>query len=63
MKDRSIAIGLFSFLMFFSLISVAQAELWELIIDVDVQKGAIYSGETVVVTGKIVNHAYSPMRD
>ena len=61
MKDRSIAIGLFSFLMFFSLISVAQAELWELIIDVDVQKGAIYSGETVVVTGKIVNHAYSPI--
>jgi len=45
-------IGLFSFLMLFSFISTTNAELWELIIDVNIQKGEIYPGETVIVTGK-----------
>jgi len=54
-------IGLFSFLMLFSFISASEAELWDLIIDLNVQKGAIYSGETVVVTGKVVDHAYKPI--
>lgn len=56
-------IGLFSFLMLFSFISASEAELWDLIIDLNVQKGAIYSGETVVVTGKVVDHAYKPIVD
>jgi len=54
-------IGLFSFLMLFSLIPTSEAELWDLIIELNVQKGAIYSGETVVVTGKVVDHAYKPI--
>jgi len=54
-------IGLFSFLMLFSFISASEAELWDLIIDLNVQKEAIYSGETVVVTGKVVDHAYNPI--
>ncbi len=56
-------IGLFSFLMLFSFISASEAELWDLIIDLNVQKGDIYSGETVVVTGKVVDHAYKPIID
>ncbi len=54
-------IGLFSFLMLFSFIPASEAELWDLVIDLNVQKGAIYSGETVVVTGKVVDHAYKPI--
>jgi len=54
-------IGLFSFLMLFSLIPTSEAELWDLVIELNVQKGAIYSGETVVVTGKVVDHAYKPI--
>ena len=54
-------IGLFSFLMVFSLISTSEAELWELLIDLNIQKGVISSGETVVVTGKVVDHAYKPI--
>ena len=53
--------GLFSFLMLFSFISTSEAELWDLLIDLNVEKGAIYSGETVVVTGKVVDHAYKPI--
>ncbi len=47
--------------MLFSFIPTSEAELWELLIDVNVEKGIIYPGETVVVTGKIVNHAYEPI--
>ena len=55
-------IGLFSFLMLFSFISTADAKLWELVIDLNVEKEYIYSGETVVITGKVVDQAYKPIR-
>ena len=61
-KNKAIVIGLFSFLMIFSTIQTSEAELWELIIDMSVENGIIQSGETVVVTGKVVNHAYNPIR-
>lgn len=61
-KNKAIVIGLFSFLMLFSFIPTSEAELWELVIDLNVQKRVIYSGETLVVTGKVVDHAYKPMR-
>jgi len=61
-KNKAVVIGLFSFLMLFSFIPTSEAELWELVIDVNVQKGAIYSGESQVITGKVVDHAYKPMR-
>jgi len=56
-------IGLFSFLMLFSFIPISEAELWDLLIDLNVEKGVIYSGDTVVVTGKVVDHAYKPIID
>ena len=55
-------VGIFSFLMIFSAIQTSEAELWELLIDLNVEKGAIVSGETLVVTGKVVDHAYKPIR-
>jgi len=61
-NSKAVIIGLFSFLMLFSFIPTSEAELWELIIDLNVQKGIIYPGETVVVTGKVVDHAYKPIR-
>jgi len=59
---KAVAIGLFSFLMLFSFIPTSEAELWELIIDLNVQKAVISPGETIVITGKIVDHAYKPIR-
>lgn len=53
--------GLFSFLMLFSIVSTSHAELWELVIDVNVEKGAIYSGDSVIITGKVVDQAYKPI--
>jgi len=55
-------IGIFSFLIVFSAIQTSEAELLDLIIDLNVEKGAITSGETLVVTGKVVDHAYKPIR-
>ncbi len=48
--------------MIFSFIPASQAELWELVIDLNVENGVINSGETVVITGTIVDHAYKPIR-
>lgn len=61
-NNRLAIIGLFSFLMLFSVVSTAQAELWELVIEVNVEKGAIYSGDSVIITGKVVDQAYKPIR-
>ena len=61
-NNKAVIIGLFSFLMLFSFIPTSEAELWELLIDLNVQKGIINPGETVVVTGKVVDHAYKPIR-
>jgi len=60
--SKPIIIGLFSFLMIFSFIPNSQADLWEFIVELDMEKGAVYSGDTVVVTGRVVNHAYEPTR-
>jgi len=48
--------------MLFSFIPTSEAELWELVIDLNVEKEAIQSGETLVISGTIVDHAYKPMR-
>jgi len=57
-RDNAIIIGLFSFLVLISFIPTSEATLWDLIIDVNVQKGVIYPGESVIVTGKVVDQAY-----
>jgi hypothetical protein len=62
-RNKVIIIGLFSFLMLFSFISTSEATLWELVlIDVNVQNDSIHPGESVIVTGKIVDQAYKPIR-
>jgi len=48
--------------MLFSFIPSSQAELWEFIVELDMEKGVVYSGDTVVVTGRVVDHAYEPTR-
>ncbi len=62
MFNKAAVIGIFSLLMVFSFIPTSQAELWELVIDLNVENGVINSGETVVITGTIVDHAYKPIR-
>ena len=48
--------------MLFSTIPNSQAELWELQIDLSVQNGIVNSGETIIITGKVVDQAYKPIR-
>jgi hypothetical protein len=61
-RNKAIAIGLFSFLMLFSSIPTSDAVLWQFTVELTMEKGAVYPGETVVVTGRVVNHAYEPTR-
>lgn len=62
MFNKAVVVGLFSLLMIFSFIPTSQAELWQLVIELNVENGSINSGETVVITGKVVDHAYKPIR-
>ena len=48
--------------MLFSFIPTSQAELWEFIVELDMEEKVVYSGDTVVVTGRIVDHSYEPTR-
>ncbi len=48
--------------MIFSFIPTSQAELWEFVVEANVENVVVYQGDTVVVTGRVVNHAYEPTR-
>ena len=61
-SDKTIVIGLCSFIILFSFIPTSQAVLWDFIVELDMEKDVIYSGDTIVVTGKVVNHAEHPTR-
>jgi len=61
-NDKAIVIGLCSFVILFSFIPSSQAVLWEFIVELDMEKGVVYSGDTVIVTGRVVDHAYHPTR-
>ncbi len=47
--------------MLFSVISIADAEMWELFVDLSVQNQIVSSGDTVIVLGNIVDHANNPI--
>ncbi|MFB5636004.1 MAG: carboxypeptidase-like regulatory domain-containing protein [Nitrosopumilus sp.] len=61
-RTKDTFIGLFAFLMIFSFIPTSQAELWEFVVEANVENVVVYQGDTVVVTGRVVNHAYEPTR-
>ena len=46
----------------FSFLPTAQAELWEFVVELDMETGIVHSGDTVVITGRVVDHAYEPTR-
>ena len=48
--------------LFVGISTNANAELWELIVISEIDKGAIYQGESVKIKGKVVDHAYEPIR-
>ncbi len=60
-RSKILVTGLFAFLILFSFIPTSQAELFELIVEVDMEKGIVYSGDKVTVTGRVVDHAYKPI--
>ncbi len=57
-RSKTIVTGLFAFLMLFSFIPTSQAELFEFVVVANVENVSVYPGDTVVVTGRVVDHAY-----
>ncbi|NND86363.1 MAG: carboxypeptidase regulatory-like domain-containing protein [Nitrosopumilus sp.] len=62
LKNKAVIVFLFSIMMLSSFIPHSEAKLWELVIDLNVEKGSIHSGESVIITGKVVDHSYKPIR-
>lgn len=62
LKNNILAGTLCSLLILISVIPGSDAEIWDLIVNVNVEKKAIYPGETVVVKGKIVDHSNNPVK-
>lgn len=62
LNNKAIIVGLFSIMILSSFIPNSEAKLWELVIDLNLEKAAVNQGDTVVVTGKVVDHAYHPIR-
>lgn len=47
--------------MLFSFIPSSQAELWELLVEINVEEETVNSGDKVGITGRVVDHAYQPV--
>ena len=62
MYNKPIIVGLLSVLILFSFVPTAQSELWEFVVELNMEKDIVFSGDTVVVTGRVVDHAYEPTR-
>ena len=60
--SKNAVIVLFSFLVLISFIQISQAAPWEFIVEADVKNNVIHSGDTVVITGKVVDQAYKSTR-
>lgn len=62
MTARTLAmIAFLTGLMTVSVLPLADAELWELVIISNVENKSIVSGETVAISGKVVDHGYEPI--
>ncbi|MCV0373564.1 MAG: Ig-like domain-containing protein [Nitrosarchaeum sp.] len=61
MFKKSAIIGIITVLAIIPLISASNAELWDLIILVDIENGAIHPGQAPTVTGMVVDHASNPV--
>lgn len=46
--------------MVVTVLPTAEAELWEFVIISNVENKSIVSGDTVVISGQVVDHAYKP---
>lgn len=60
--SKKVIIGLCSFLVLISVIQTSQAEPWEFIVEADVENSIVYSGDTVVITGKVVDQTNESYR-
>jgi len=58
---KSAIIGIITILAIIPIIPASNAELWDLIILVDIENGTIHPGQAPTVTGMVVNHASSPV--
>ena len=62
-KTITLAVPLFALLIVTSFVPNAEAELWELIVDLEIENTVIHSGQTVMVSGIVVDHAYQPISE
>ena len=62
-KAITLGVTLFSILILTSFVPHSEAELWELVVDLEMEKAIIHYGQTVKVSGIVVDHAYQPVSE
>ena len=60
-KTITLGVPLFAILILTSFVPNSEAELWELVVDLELEKAAIHSGQTVKISGIVVDHSYQPI--
>ena len=62
-KKITLGVPLFAFMILTSFVPSSEAELWELVVDLEIKNTVIHSGQTLMVSGIVVDHAYEPISD
>ena len=63
--NKAICVGvpLFAILILTSFVPKSEADLWELVLELEIEKTVIHSGQTIVISGIVVDHAYQPISE
>ena len=61
-KTITLGVPLFAIIILTSFAPNSEAELWELVVDLEVEKAAIHPGQPVKVSGLVVDHSYQPIQ-
>ena len=63
--NKTIILGmpLLAILSLASFVPSSDAELWELVVDLEMENGVIHSGQTLKISGIVVDHAYQPISE
>ena len=62
-KIITLGVPLLAILVLTSFVPNSDAELWELVVDLEMEKAMIHSGETVKISGIVVDHSYQPISE
>ena len=62
-KGITLGVSIFAILIFTSFVPNSEAKLWEILIDLEMEKTTINSGQPIKISGIAIDHAYQPITE